>query len=80
MSQYIDSGLLAKQRAGIPLTGDEARTMVCGLQRCIEQEPPGIDAAVVLLMLSAVSSRYFEDVWDMLLLEGLDDAQADPGS
>lgn len=81
MSHYIDPALLAKQKAGIPLTGDEARSMVGGLQKCIEEKTRDHkDATLMVLMLSAVGSRYFEDVWDMLLLEGVGDAQEDPGS
>lgn len=65
ISGYVDRGLLEKQAAGIPLTSEEARIVVCGLRKFIKTEPG--DMTLQILMLGIVSSKYYEDVWDILI-------------
>lgn len=70
---FVDMRLLEKQKAGIPLTGQEARSMVCGLRKFIVSTEE--DVTLEILMLSVVGSLYYEDVWDILIsIEGGGDA------
>lgn len=63
--QSLNQALLDKQKAGIPLTGPEAREMIGDLNRIIAKKG---DATLEMLLLAAVGSRYYRDVWDLLII------------
>ena len=71
----LNQATLDKQKAGIPLDVPEAREMVTDLQGLIAQKA---DATVEMLLLAAVSSKYYVDVWDLMISEGTRSEKEDP--
>lgn len=70
----LNQALLDKQIAGIPLDRPEAREMVIDLKILIARKN---DATVEMLLLAAVSSKYYRDVWDLMINEGTVSNEAD---
>lgn len=68
VSEFIDPALIEKQARGEMLEPEEARAMVSGLRNYVAVATE--DVTISIILLAAVSSRYYEFVWDILVETG----------